>query len=307
MDRRRFLGALAGGASLSLAGCVGRRASAAGPGRSLALAASTTVDDSGLLDALLAGFEERFDAAVKPVVRGSGAALRAAADGDVDVVLVHARPLEDDFLRAGHGVNRRAVMVNDFVVVGPPTDPAGVADRDPVEAFRAIAAAEAPFLSRGDRSGTHLRERQLWATAGIDPSGTWYRISGQGMGNTLAAARQLGAYTLTDRGTYLAMRADLDLAALVDRGLADPPAPLRNEYATIVTNPARHDVGYALAMAFAGYLTGAGQDRIEAFRVAGEPAFRPDGRHRTPNFEQYVPSDWPAGPGAEDDERSTPG
>lgn len=274
MDRRRFLTGLGAGGTLPLAGCVGRPAAAAGTAGSLALAATTTVHDSGLLDALLPGFEDRFDVVVTPVIRGSGAALRTARDGDVDVVLVHARPLEEAFLRAGHGVNRRAVMMNDFLVAGPAADPADAAGPDPVAAFRAIAEAAAPFLSRGDRSGTHLREQQVWAAAGVDPSGSWYRETGQGMGNTLAAARELGAYTLVDRGTLLATRTG-DLAWLVDRGLSAPPPLLRNEYATIATNPARHDVAYPLAMAFIGYLTGPGQAVIDDFRVDGQPAFRP--------------------------------
>ena len=273
MDRRRFLGGLAAGASLGAAGCLSQHDSAAG-GRPLTLAATTTTHDSGLLGALLPGFEERFDARVRPVIRGSGAALRTAADGDADVTLTHAKPLEAAFLEDGHGVNRRAVMVNDFLVVGPSGDPAGAAGADPVAAFRSIAEAEATFISRGDRSGTHLRERELWAEAGLDPAGRWYRETGQGMGNTLSAARELGAYTLTDRGTFLATRTG-DLRAHVDRGLADPPAPLRNEYAAIATNPAARDVAYPLAMAFIGYLTGPAQATIEDFRVGGQPAFRP--------------------------------
>ncbi len=273
MDRRRFLGTLAAGASLGAAGCLSRHGAAAG-GRPLTLAATTTTHDSGLLGALLPGFEERFDARVRPVIRGSGAALRTAADGDADVTLTHARPLEERFLADGHGVNRRAVMVNDFLVVGPADDPGGVAGEDPVAAFQGIAAAGATFLSRGDRSGTHLRERALWAEAGIDPAGRWYRETGQGMGNTLSAARELGAYTLTDRGTFLATRTG-DLRPHVDRGLADPPALLRNEYAAIATNPAEHDVAYPLAMAFIGYLTGPAQAAIAEFRVGGRPAFRP--------------------------------
>lgn len=295
MQRRQFLQSLAGGGGLSLVGCLGRpgqpsdAAAADGP---LSLAATTTVHDSGLLDALVPGFEARFGVTVTPVIRGTGAALRTGRDGDADVVLVHARPLEDAFLRDGAGINRRAVMANDFLVVGPPGDPAGAAGQDPVAAFRAIAAADATFLSRGDRSGTHLRERRLWVEAGVDPSGAWYRESGQGMGNTLAVARQLDAYTLTDRGTFLATRTGSDLAVLVDRGLDDPPALLRNEYATIATNPARHDVAYPLAMAFEGFLTGPGQDRIEAFRVDGQRAFRPVARSVDPAFEQYVPEDW---------------
>jgi tungstate transport system substrate-binding protein len=207
-------------------------------------------------------------------------------------MLVHARPLEDEFIRAGHGINRRRVMVNDFLVVGPPDDPAGVAGADPASAFGAIAEAEATFLSRGDRSGTHIRERRIWDEARVDPGGEWYLETGQGMGDTLITARQSGAYTLVDRGTFLAVGGGA-LARHVDAGIDDPPPLLRNEYAVIPVNPARHDAAYALAMSYVGYLTGPGQSRIEGFRVEGERAFRPLARSTDPEFDQYVPSDWP--------------
>lgn len=295
MDRRAYLQALGVGGTLALAGCSsdsGPSGTEAAAGtKTLTLAAATTTHDSGLLDALLPGFERAFDASVETVVRGTGSALRTARDGDCDVVLVHARALEDEFLRAGFGINRRSVMVNDFLVVGPENDPAGVAGRDPVAAFRSIADAGATFLSRGDRSGTHIREQRLWERAGIDPAGTWYRETGQGMGNTLAAARQTGAYTLADRGTFLTVR-EGSLSAHVDRGIAAPPALLRNEYAVIPTNPARHDVAYPLALAYVGYLTGPGRSRIDDFRVDGERAFRSLGAGATPDFGQYVPADW---------------
>jgi len=290
MDRRGYLRALGAGGALSLAGCLGG-SDGTDPGvadGTLTVAAATTVHDSGLLADLSAGFEDAFGASVRAVVRGTGAALRTASDGDCDAVLVHARPLEDEFLRAGHGVNRRAVMGNDFLVVGPSDDPAGVADRGPLEAFREIEG-DATFLSRGDRSGTHVRERRIWEAAGVEPGGDWYRETGQGMGATLVAADETGAYTLVDRGTFL--NTETGLAAHVARGLDDPPDLLRNEYAVIPTNPARHDVAYALAMAFVGYLTGPAQKRIAAFRVDGEPAFRPLARSEQPEFEQYAPSE----------------
>lgn len=292
MDRRRYLRALGVGGALSLAGCLGG-SDATDPGvadGTLTVAAATTVHDSGLLRDLSAGFEDAFGASVRAVVRGTGAALRTASDGDCDAVVVHARPLEDEFLRAGHGVNRRAVMGNDFLAVGPSDDPAGVADSATLEAFRAIAASDAPFLSRGDRSGTHVRERRIWEAAGVEPGGDWYRETGQGMGATLVAADETGAYTLVDRGTFL--NTETGLAAHVAYGLDDPPDLLRNEYAVIPTNPARHDVAYALAMAFVGYLTGPAQDRIASFRVDGERAFRPLARSEQPEFDQYAPSDW---------------
>lgn len=294
MDRRRYLQALGVGGVLSLAGCLGGSAGT-DPGvadQTLTVATATTVNDSGLIANLSTGFEDAFGASVRAVVRGTGAALRTARDGNCDAVFVHARPLEDEFIRAGHGVNRRTVMVNDFLVVGPPDDPAAAAaaaGSDPLDAFRAIAASDATFLSRGDRSGTHVRERRLWNEAGVDPAGDWYRETGQGMGATLVAAGEADAYTLVDRGTFL--NTETGLAAHIAHGLDDPPELLRNEYAVIPTNPARHDVSYALAMAFVGYLTGPGQDRIETFRLDGERAFQPAARDEDPDFEQYVPSE----------------
>ncbi|WP_336037966.1 substrate-binding domain-containing protein [Halobacterium yunchengense] len=296
MDRRRYLQALGAGGALSVAGCLGVGDGGNGgergrAGGTLTLAAATTTHDSGLLDALVPEFEDALGADVRAVARGSSGALRTARDGDADVVLVHARSLEDAFLRDGHGVNRRALMVNDFLVVGPPDDPADAAGRDPPDAFAAVADAGAQFLSRGDGSGTHVREREIWDAAGVDPGGGWYSETGQGMGDTLVAARRVDAYTLVDRGTFLNV-ASGDLVAHVDRGIDDPPPLLRNAYAVIPTNPARHDAAYVLAMAFVGHLTGPGQRTIADFRVDGERAFRPIGRREGPNFEQYVPSDW---------------
>lgn len=294
MDRRRYIQVVGAGGMLSLAGCVDDSSTADARGvteDTLTLATATTAHDSGLLDELTPGFEERFGVRVDTVVRGTGGALRTARDGDCDAVLVHARPLEDEFLRGGHGVNRRRVMVNDFLVVGPPDDPANVADEGPVAAFESIAATEATFLSRGDRSGTHLRERQLWTEAGIGPGGSWYSETGQGMGTTLTIAAQSGAYTLTDRGTFLNVAGDT-LVPHVDRGIENPPSLLRNEYAVIPVNPANREVAYPLAMSFVGYLTGPGQSRIDEFRIDGEQAFRPLSLSREPQFGQYVPSDW---------------
>ena len=285
--------ALGLGGAASLAGCANRTEGDPSDLGSLTLATATTAYDSGLLPVLNRGYADRFGATVDAVVRGTGASLRTARDGDCDVVLVHARPLEDEFLREGYGINRRGVMVNDFLIVGPPDDPAGVAGEGPVSAFRAIADAGATFLSRGDRSGTHVRELRIWDEAGVAPGGEWYLETGQGMGDTLIAAGQSGAYTLVDRGTFLAVSGDGALARHVDFGIDDPPTLLRNEYAVIPVNPARRDVAYPLAMSYVGYLTGPGQSRIEEFRVDGERAFRPLARSADPAFEQYVPSDWP--------------
>lgn len=282
------------GVGLSLAGCIGTTASPSEEDASdatLTLATTTTTYDSGLIDELLPEFEQQFGASVEPIVMGTGGALQTARTGDCDLVFVHARPLEDAFLREGYGINRRSVMVNDFLLVGPSDDPANIAEKGPVEAFKAIASSEATFLSRGDRSGTHLRERQLWNEANVDSGGPWYSETGQGMGNTLIMAGQKGAYTLTERGTFLNVAEDT-LIAHVSHGIDDPPPLLRNEYAIIPVNPAQHDTAYPLAMAFVGYLTGLAQDAINEFRVGDERAFRPLGPSQTPNFEQYLPRDW---------------
>jgi len=292
VKRRSYLTAAGVGGALAVAGCLDGDGGADGPAGPLTLATATTVHDSGLLDVVNGAFESAFGVEMRPVVRGTGGALRTARDGDCDVVLVHARSLEDQFLRSGHGLNRRALMYNDFLVVGPPSDPAGAAGDDPLAALRAIARAGATFYSRGDRSGTNVRELQLWDAAEIDPGGPWYRETGQGMGSTLVTAAEGGGYTLTDRGTFLATAVDGDLAAHVAPGLADPPPSLRNEYAVIPVNPARHDVAYPLAMAYAGYLTGPGRADIDEFRIDGDPAFRALGARAEPRFEQYAPTEW---------------
>jgi tungstate transport system substrate-binding protein len=292
MNRRRYLQAVGLGTTLSVAGCLGdgpEDGASAGVG-SLTLATATTVNDSGLLSALVPEFEEALGATVRTVVRGTGGALRTAQDGNCDAVLVHARPLEDEFLRNGHGLNRRAVAVNDFLVVGPPSDPAGAAGSDPVAAFAAIADSDAAFLSRGDRSGTHVREREIWDEAGLSPAGDWYRKTGQGMGNTLVAADHRGAYTLVDRGTFTNVAVDR-LAAHVAHGVSDPPPLLRNEYAVIPTNPARYDTEYTLAMALVGYLTGPAQHRIDEFRIDGERAFRALTDAELTASDQYAPTE----------------
>ena len=298
IHRRAFLRRASGvAAGVGLAGCAGRGRSG---GRSavpigdgeLVLATSTSTEDSGLLDALHPPFEARYDLVVKALPKGTGAALRTAAAGDADVVLAHARRAEDAFLRAGHGVNRRDVMYNDFVVVGPPADPAGVgAASTAAAAFAAIARAEATVLSRGDDSGTHQRERAIWARAGVEPAGTWYRAAGKSQGDTLVQASQTGAYALTDRGTYRAMRDRLDLAVLLEGPLGGGPSTLRNPYGVIATDPAVHPgVNYEAAMSYVGYLTGPdAQRRIGRFGADGEPLFVPSALERGPDFDQYVP------------------
>lgn len=253
-----------------------------GPGRGvpagaecrIRMSTTTSTENSGLLAVLLPPFEETWGCKVDVIAVGTGKALRLGANGDVDVVLVHARPAEDRFVAEGHGVNRRDVMHNDFVVLGPPEDPAGVRGAgSAAEAFRRIATAEAHFVSRGDDSGTHKKELGLWAAAGLKPKGSWYKEAGQGMGPVLLMAHELGAYTLSDRGTYLAFRNKLDLAVLFE---GDPA--LANPYGVIAVNPVRHPhVNYEGAMLLIGYLTGPrGQRIIKGFRKGGEPLFLPD-------------------------------
>lgn len=260
----------------------------------LVLATTTSTYDIGLLDVLNRAFEELFGVKVKVIAVGTGVALELAKRGVVDVVLAHARPLEDRYLREGWVVNRRDVMFNDFVVVGPPGDPAGVKGlRDAAAAFRRIAAAQAPFLSRGDESGTHFREREIWEAAGIEPMGPWYLISGKGQGDNLIQASLMGAYTLTDRGTFLAMRDRLRLVIVVEGPVKGGDPRLMNPYGIMAVNPAYYpDRNYILAMAYIGFITSPqGQHIIREFAVGGEPLFYPTALKREPNFSEYVPRD----------------
>ncbi len=227
--------------------------------REVILACTTSVEDSGLLDALLPAFGESHpDLDIKVVAVGSGEALALGARGDADVVIAHSPAAEQAFMEAGHGRGRHAIMANDFVLVGPASDPAGVRGRTPPAALRAIAAAGAPFVSRADDSGTHTRERALWAAAGVEPAGDWYMEIGQGMGEALRVASERAGYTLTDRATYLALAQTLLLAILVE---GDPG--LTNLYSAITTTRARNPRG---ADALVGWLAGReGQQRIRAY------------------------------------------
>ncbi|WP_461395795.1 ABC transporter substrate-binding protein, partial [Deferrisoma sp.] len=223
------------GLVLALALVAGRVGSAGAECR-IRMSTTTSTENSGLLARLLPPFEETWGCRVDVIAVGTGKALRLGANGDVDVVLVHARPAEDRFVAEGHGVNRRDVMHNDFVVLGPADDPAGVrGSGSAAEAFRRIARAGAPFVSRGDDSGTHKKELDLWAEAGVKPKGSWYKEAGQGMGAVLLMAQELRAYALSDRGTYLAMREKLSLVVVHE---GDPA--LANPYGIIAVNPAKY-------------------------------------------------------------------
>jgi tungstate transport system substrate-binding protein len=237
----------------------------------LRMSTTTSTENSGLLSVLLPPFEEKFGCKVDVVAVGTGKALKLGEAGDVDVVFVHARTLEDQFVANGDGVNRRDVMYNDFVLLGPPDDPAGVGKaKSAPDAYRAIAAKGIPFISRGDESGTHQKEKEIWASAGIVPRGAWYVEAGQGMGEVLTMATQKRGYTLSDRGTYIAFRKKTDLAVLRqgDRNLWNP-------YGIIAVNPKKHaHVKYDLAMKLVDFVTGPeGQSLIAGFKVDGEPLF----------------------------------
>jgi len=244
--------------------------------RFITLASTTSTQNSGLFDHMLPKFTAETGIEVRVVAVGTGQALRLSERGDADALLVHHRASEDKFVAAGFGVDRRDVMHNDFVVVGPANDPAGVrGTTDAAAALARIAAAGATFISRGDDSGTHKKERDLWRAAGVDPSaasGTWYREAGAGMGATLNIASGTGAYALTDRGTWIAFKNKGDLAIAIEGD-----ARLFNPYGIILVNPARHPhVKQADARAFMDWLTGpTGQAAIASFRVDGQQLFFP--------------------------------
>ncbi len=239
----------------------------------LRLATTTSTDNSGLLDVALPPFEKKHGLSVDVIAVGTGRALKLAENGDVDVVLVHAREAEEDFLEKGFGVNRRDVMYNDFVIVGPKGDPAGI-KRSPsaAKALSTIMRADTTFVSRGDDSGTHKKEMKLWQTANIEPKGAWYIEAGQGMGAVLNIADEKRAYTLTDRGTWIAFAEKLDLVIAFE---GDPE--LFNPYGIIAVNPSRHaHARYAEAMLLIAWLTSPeGQKLIADFRKDGQQLFVP--------------------------------
>ena len=239
----------------------------------LRLATTTSTANSGLMDFLLPRFTEVTGVEVHLIAVGTGKALRLGREGDVDVVLVHARQAEDKFVADGYGVDRADVMYNDFIIVGPASDPAGVAASNSVaEVFRNIYASEHPFISRGDDSGTHKRELILWQSADKTPGGSWYREVGQGMGKTLQVANEVDGYTITDRGTWLAYQSKLDIKLLY----ADDP-PLFNPYGIIAVNPARHaDVNYSGASKLIEWMTSSeAQKMIGEFKIKGQQLFVP--------------------------------
>ena len=238
------------------------------------MSTTTSTDNSGLLAVLLPPFEKANDCTVDVIAVGTGKALKLGENGDVDVVFVHARAAEDKFVADGFGVGRKAVMHNDFVVVGPKEDPAGLTPaQSAAEAFRRLGEGTAPFISRGDDSGTHKKERAMWKEAGIEPSGSWYSEAGQGMGAVLRIADEKHAYTLADRGTFIAYSDKIDLVVLYE---GDPL--LYNPYGIIAVNPAKHPhAEYDMATRFIAYVTSPeGQKIIAGFKLKGRQLFFPD-------------------------------
>ncbi len=243
----------------------------------ITLASTTSTENSGLFAHLLPQFTQSTGIAVRVVAVGTGQALRIARNGDADVLLVHHRPSEEAFVAEGYGLRRYDVMYNDFVLLGPRADPAGLRGLDDAAAALArVAAARAPFASRGDDSGTHKKELGLWAAAGLDPSaasGSWYRETGSGMGATLNAAAAMGAYALSDRATWRAFANKGDLEVLVEGD-----ERLFNPYGVILVNPARHPHVHAReGQAFIDWLVSeTGQKAIADFRVDGRQLFFPN-------------------------------
>lgn len=267
----------------------------------LSMSTTTSTESSGLLEVLLPALEKDTGIKVKVIAKGTGAAIRDGEDGNVDVIFVHAKDREMKFVADGFGTERYPVMHNDFVIIGPAADKAGIKSAaNSGEALKKIAAAGAMFISRGDDSGTHTKEQELWASSGVPMeeqsitvvkdgkdakitfkrpvnSAAWYNSIGQGMGKTITFAEEKQAYTLTDRGTYIAYKygktpaVELEILSEGDEGLANP-------YGVIPVNPKKHpNVKYDLAMEFVTWLTGAkGQKVIGDFRMEGKQLFFPD-------------------------------
>jgi tungstate transport system substrate-binding protein len=258
-------------------GAIAGYAPAMAQDRSIVVASTTSTQDSGLFGYLLPIFKAKTGIDVKVIAQGTGQALDTGRRGDADVVFVHARPAEQQFVAEGAGVKRNPVMYNDFVLIGPRSDPAGVAgSKDIVAALKAIKTKGAPFVSRGDRSGTHQAELALWKEAGIDiaaDKGPWYRDIGQGMGAALNAASAMNAYVLSDRGTWIAFknRGDLAIAVQGDNKLF-------NQYGVILVNPQKHPhVKQAQGQAFIDWLISPeGQRAIADYKIEGQQLFFPN-------------------------------
>jgi tungstate transport system substrate-binding protein len=241
--------------------------------RFITVASTTSTEQSGLFKHLLPIFEKKTAIQVRVVALGTGQALDMGRRGDADLALVHDKAAEDKLVAEGVFVERRDVMYNDFIVVGPRSDPARARGKDIVAALHRIAGAQAAFTSRGDRSGTHAAEMRLWNEAGVHPKGTWYRESGSGMGPTLNTASAMNAYALTDRATWLSFRNRGELGVIVEGDKR-----LFNQYGVMLVNPARHPhVKQVEGRAFIHWLVSSeGQQAIADYRIHGEPLFFPN-------------------------------
>lgn len=248
-------------------------ASGAAGAQSITLASTTSTEQSGLFAHLLPLFKQASGVDVKVVAVGTGQALDIGRRGDADALLVHDQAAEEKFVASGFGLPRRAVMYNDFVLIGPKADPVATRGADIVAALKKISAGNAPFISRGDKSGTHSAELRYWTAAGLSSHGDGYRECGCGMGQALNMAAATGAYVLADRGTWLAFKNRGDLTVLVEGDRR-----LFNQYGVIVVNPARHpQVKTALAQQFADWIVSpAGQAAIAAYKIGGEQLFFPN-------------------------------
>jgi tungstate transport system substrate-binding protein len=268
----RFRSLALAGLLVVLAGCAGASAEE----KSIVVASTTSTQDSGLFGYLLPIFKGKTGIEVRVVAQGTGQALDTARRGDADVVFVHAKAQEEKFLAEGFGVKRFDVMYNDFVLIGPKGDPAGIKGKDVTTALQTIAANAAPFVSRGDRSGTHQAELSLWKDAGIDlaaAKGGWYREIGQGMGAALNTAGAMGAYVLSDRGTWISFKNKGDLAILVEGDRR-----LFNQYGVMLVNPEKFPhVKKEFGQAFVDWLISKdGQAAIANYRIDGQQLFFPD-------------------------------
>lgn len=239
----------------------------------LRLATTTSTANSGLLNVLIPVFEKTSGHKVHVIAVGTGKALRMGEAGDADVLLVHSRQAENKFIADGHGINHRSVMYNDFVIVGPKEDPAGIlGERNSVAALKKISNTNSLFISRGDNSGTHKKELSLWKSAKLTPQGKWYREAGQGMGKVLQMSNELSAYTITDRGTWLSSMANSSLKILVEGDKR-----LFNPYGIMAVNPDKyHDINYIAAMSFIAWLTSPpAQKQIADYQINNKALFIP--------------------------------
>ena len=255
-----------------IAACLAQPAGAAG--LDIKMATTTSTDNSGLLQYLLPKYEAQCHCKVRYTAVGTGNAIKLGENGDVDMIMVHARAAEDKFVGEGHGINRRDLMYNDFVIVGPHSDPASIRGmKDVVAALKRIKSSGATFISRGDDSGTNKKELALWKQAGVDPKGAHYLSIGQGMGQTLTLAGEKQAYTLTDRATYATYKDKTGLEIMVEGA-----KNLLNPYGVIAVNPKKYPgVNYKGAMHFIEWLTSdEGQQAIAAYRPKGAQLFFPD-------------------------------